>query len=472
MSRPAWVPDVSGAAGPVYLAIADALAADVARGRLRPGTRLPPQRDLAEALGVNLTTVTRALAEARRRGLIDATVGRGTFVAAPPRGRPWGRVLTAADAPDGFVDLTFNVPPPIADPDLGAALADVLSGLGRSPEACRAFLPYVPTAGTPADREAGAAWISLRGWTPDPARVLVCTGAQQGVAAALGALCGPRDVVLCEDLTYPGIRTLAETLNLRLVGVETDGEGIVPDAFARAVRKHRPRALFCSPTLQNPTASVLPLARREAIADIVRAHGVTIVEDDAYGFLPADAPPAFAQVAPDVTAYVAGFSKAVAPGLRVGYLVAPDRAWWERFEVASRSLTFMGPPLMAAVAGTWVRDGTAERALRAVRAELAARNALVAEALDGVAFEGHPTSPHLWLPLPPDRPDEAFTAAARRAGVGVVGGHAFRPEGDAPVRQGVRVCIGTPESRDDVRRGVETLVRLMEGRDPRAAALI
>jgi DNA-binding transcriptional MocR family regulator len=453
------VPEVTGAAGPLYLAIADALATDVARGRLRPGTRLPPQRELAEALGVNLTTVTRGLAEARRRGLVEATVGRGTFVAVPPRGRPWGHL--PGEEARGFVDLTFNVPPEVGEPDLGRALAETLAALARSPGACGDLLPYAPTPGRPADREAGAEWIARRGWRPDPSRLLVCVGAQHALAVALAALCGPRDVVLCEDLTYPGTRTLAATLHLRLEGVATDAEGIVPEAFEAAVRRHRPRALFCCPTLQNPTASILPTARREAIVAIARAHGVTVVEDDAYGYLPAETPPCFAALAPDVTVHVAGFSKSVAPGLRVGYLVAPDRASFDRFDGALRSTAWMTPPLMAGVAAAWVGDGTAEASRVAVRRALEERWEVAAAALAGLPFEGHPASPHLWVPLPAERPDDAFAAAARRHGVGVVAGHAFRAPGDAPARNGVRVCLGAPPSGDDLRRGLEVLAGLV-----------
>ncbi|MFC7543075.1 aminotransferase class I/II-fold pyridoxal phosphate-dependent enzyme [Siccirubricoccus deserti] len=128
----------------------------------------------------------------------------------------------------------------------------------------------------------------------EPARVLVCPGAQPALLAVLGTLVARGDVVLTDAFTYPGIRTATAQLGIRLAGVAADAEGMSPDAVEAACRATGAKALYCIPTIQNPTTVTMPLARRRAIAEVARRHGLRIVEDDAYGLLPAAPLPAIA----------------------------------------------------------------------------------------------------------------------------------------------------------------------------------
>ncbi|MBX6321736.1 MAG: PLP-dependent aminotransferase family protein, partial [Rhodospirillaceae bacterium] len=282
-----WVPQLSGRSGPRYVAIAEALAEDVRGGRLRPGDRLPTHRELAYRLGVTVGTVTRAYAEAERRGLVRGEVGRGTYVLGPPAAMPWqaARGRTEA-APPASIDLSTNIAWP------GDAEADLARTLARLAEGDLAgLLGYQPAGALPAHRAAAAAWIALeRGMPVAPEQVLVTGGGQQAMAVALTALARPGDLVLTEQLTYPGMRVLANRLHLRLQGVAMDEDGLIPEAFAAACRAGAPRVLYCMPSVQNPTGALMPEARRRAIAEIALDHDVAIVEDDVYGFLAPDGP--------------------------------------------------------------------------------------------------------------------------------------------------------------------------------------
>ena len=153
-----WAPDLSRHDGPRYLAIADALAADIESGRLEPGARLPTHRDLADRLGVTVGTVSRAYEEADRRGLIRGEVGRGTFVRPPVGGE------LRHDRPDGVggaaIDLSLNFPiPDIDDRRLGATLVSMAGRRGLS-----SLLEYQPHAGALRHRAAGAAWLARSGF--------------------------------------------------------------------------------------------------------------------------------------------------------------------------------------------------------------------------------------------------------------------------------------------------------------------
>lgn len=467
-----WRPRLEGGTGPAYLRIVGALAADIESGRLPEGTRLPPQRELSEALGLNLSTITRALSEARRRGLVTAVIGRGTFVAdLRDRAGEWGRAGRAGGAGDAFLDLSFNAPPEPAGVDLGRLLAAQLAAMGRSPERCRGLTSYHTPAGSMDDREAACGWLAARAIPADPARLLVCAGAQHALYVALAAVTSPGDVVLCEDLTYPGFLNLARMLRLRLVGVRSDEEGLDPDAFRAAVERHEPRLAFCSPTIQNPTTSVLSRERRDAISSTALERGLLLLEDDAYGPLVEGAPPSLASFAAGRTLHVSGLSKTLAPGLRVGYLVVPDAATFDRCESVLQATMWMVPPLMAAIASTWLRDGTAGQVLRGIRAELEVRNRIVREQLEGLRYGSHPASSHVWLGLGEEREEGVYAARARERGVGIVAGTAFRAPG-AGGKAGLRVCLGPARSEAALRHAFAVLGGLLRGTDAASVRLI
>ncbi|MFC7739142.1 PLP-dependent aminotransferase family protein [Roseomonas sp. GCM10028921] len=461
----AWVPQIKGEQGPIYLAIADAVGAALARGELRPGERLPTHRALAKALGVDLTTVTRAYAEARRRGLLDARVGRGTFVrsAAPP---PSPQATS-----DEFVDLGMNLPPLPEEPSFQDLLQRGLSRLlgGQEP---RRVLSYRSGAGTVDERAAGALWLRPVLGEVDPGRLLVCPGAQPALFAALGVLVGPGDTVLTDELTYPGLKAVAEQLGLRLAGVAADDEGMLPEAVEAACREMRPKALCCIPTIQNPTTVTMPPERRQALAATAQRLGLRIVEDDAYGLLPSHPLPAIASFAPEITYYISTMSKVLSPALRMAYLVAPGGAGVERLGAMLRASVLMASPLLTGMITEWMRDGTAGTVVSAIRKESAARQRLARKLLPRALFNAHPEGLHLWLRLPSRWNRLDFTSHLRRqGGLGVVPSDAFSLVAPAP--DAVRVSLGAAANRDDLRRALTSLAAALDRHDmPHLATVV
>jgi DNA-binding transcriptional MocR family regulator len=459
-STAAWTPVDLAEDRPKYLAMADALSRDVAAGRLKPGDRLPTHRALARALGVHVMTVSRGYGEAARRGLVEGTVGRGTFV----RGQA-SAVPAALRAGDGerLVDFNFNVP--LVDPlllDAGPVLDELARDSARVPLATG----YL-TRGLPEHRAAGAAWMARSGAAVDVDRVLVCGGAQQAMTLALSLLVEPGEVVLADEVTYPGLKTLTDLLRVRLVGVAGDAEGMLPDALAAAAMRNRSRVVFTLPNVHNPTGVVLGAARRAELVEVARRHGLSFVEDDTYGFLLDDAPPPLAALAPERTWFVASTSKAIAPGLRIGYLAVPDEgagtaARLDRVEGAVTAVGWMAAPLMGEIATRWIDGGAADRIVAAKRREIALRRGLVDRLLGPDATASHPASCHVWLPLPtPWRPAD-LAAAARERGVALAPAEVFVAE-RARVPRAVRVCIGTPTTRGECERGLGVLVGLLAG---------
>jgi DNA-binding transcriptional MocR family regulator len=443
-----WTPNLASSNRPRYLAIADLIAADMRDGRLSPGDRLPPQRKLANRLNVDFTTVARGYVEAQKRGLIESRVGQGTFVRAPEK-------AAAAARPSGprrgeIVDLSMNLPP---EPDEPALIERMQAGLAEIGRDLVALLRYQGFGGSPADKDAASAWLGRRALVPSQDRVFITPGAHPALLGIFGILGKAGDVFLCEAITYPGARSIAAQLGLRLVGLPMDEEGVDPAAFADACARLKPKGLYLNPTLQNPTTLTVPERRRAELAAVSRRWRVPIIEDDAYGFIPIHGPAPFAAIAPDITWHVAGLAKCIGAGVRAAYVVAPDvRAGW-LFAAAVRAATVMASPLTVALATRWIEDGTADAILRFIRTETAARQVLATELLPPGSFKADPLSFNVWAQLPAGWTRSAFLGHMRATGIGIVASDAFAVGENPP--EAVRICLGGPTTRPVLRRALE-----------------
>ncbi len=458
-----WVPDLSHRRGPRYVAIADALAEAVEKGILPPGTRLPPQRELAYGIGVNLTTVTRAYALARERGLLEGEVGRGTYVrSTPARGpTPW------PDERDdgGVIDLSPNYPCRVID---DAMMAGAFERLSRQSGVSR-WMRYQAHSAHPSHQRAGAEWLGRLGVVTRPDDVLITSGALHGSFIALMAVARPGDLVLAEDLTSPAIKGAAAVLGVRLKGVSMDHEGIIPEALEAVLERDNVRGLILVPNLHNPTTAVLPSARRSAIAKLCERFDLTVIEDDVFGPLLPERPPPLAALCPDRTFYATSLSKAVAPGLRIGYLVAPA-ARRPAVMSALRITTWMASPMMAELARHWIEDGTADALVERQRRETGSRQRLISEILPDADLWAHPAGLNAWLRLPrPWRAGE-FCFELLKRGVSVTPSESFAVDpGQAP--QAVRLCLGAVET-PALRRGLEIVAGLLQAATPPSHGLL
>lgn len=448
-----WTPELAPGGKPRYLQIADAIEADIRRGSLKAGDRLPPQRKLAERLGIDFTTVSRAYAEAQARSLTESHVGRGTFV----RGR--AHAVEAAD-PRRLrdEDLSMNMPPDVVDPDL---LAHMREGLESVSANMVSLLRYQSTTGGEQDKIAASTWLSKRGLVPRLERIAITPGAHATMTAILSSIARQGDVVLCERITYPGLRAIASQLGLRLVGVEMDGSGVIPQRLEAAIREHAPVALYLNPTLHNPTTLTMPEARRLEIAELVTHHRLPLIEDDAYGFIPQSAPAPFAALAPAQVWHIGGLSKCIGAGLRLAYTVAPDPRSGFALAQALRAISVMPSPLCMALATRWIEDGTADRIRHFVRSESAARQEIAAAVLGGFEFTAQSNAFNIWLKLPEGASRAELMGRMAGRHIGLMPADAFTVSGEPGER--LRICLGGAISRDELQAGLLFLANTLSG---------
>lgn len=441
-----WLRRVRRDAGrPIYLALLDALEGAIREGELQSGDQLPPQRAVADQLGVDFTTVTRAYGAARERGLVEGAVGRGTFVR---RG--------AVEDEAGLIDLSMNLPPPPQGVSLAALLRETTAAiLDRTDVAT--LMAYHAGPGAPGQRAAGAAWLEPGLGVVEPERIVVCPGAQSALVAILTTIARPGACIVVEPLTYPGLIGLAQRLRLRLVACPVDDQGFLPEALTELCAQQGPVTVYLTPTTRNPVATTMGLQRRREVARIVSDSDAWLIEDDPYSRL-LDAPlPALASLIPDRAFHVATLSKTLSPGLRVAFLAVPSGAMAGQIADALHATSLMGSPLTTAVAVRWIRDGVAERILAGVRAEARVRRAIAAELLP--TARGEVEGVHVWLDLPAGWDSSRIRALATARGLSLVTAKAFATTPDHP--HGLRISLGAAPKATVLREALGNVAALL-----------
>ncbi len=425
LQRSNWQPRIGDGPGLLHERLAAAVADDIIAQVICGGARLPAHRDLAYRLKIGVGSVTKAYALLGRQGLVRSDKGRATFAVGVPQSR------------SELTDLSVNVPPRIADRLLAATMYELAERIDGD-----TFGLNPPLEGEYAHRATIAAWLSGARLKTSADELILCSGARHALAVALRTACEPDGLVLTEDLPFPEATHICRAANLRLEGITMDPEGMDPHALERKLKLARPRrggcAVYVTPTAQNPTGCCMSIARRTAIAEICRAADALIIEDDVYAIFGEPGLPTIRELAPERTLYVGGLSKTFTPGLRIGFLICPER-------LRSTALTIMTSigsavaPLSCLIVDRWFANGGATHLSTRVRAEAGRRVKLAAEVLDLKSPTPNPAL-HVFLFL---SPAAALATAKQALALGVRVTHPATTLQSGAIR-GIRLCLGAP----------------------------
>ncbi|HYI29558.1 MAG TPA: PLP-dependent aminotransferase family protein [Bradyrhizobium sp.] len=417
-----------------YAKLADAVAAEIASGALKPGDRLPPQRTFAYERKIATSTASRVYTELLRRGLVVGEVGRGTFISGEAH-----RGVAASTEPRGAkIDLEFNYP---LLPTQSPLIAKSLEGLNR-PEALDIALRQATSTGTQALRKIAADYLARQNkdWSPKPEQMVFTANGRQCIAAALAAVVPTGGRCGVEALTYPFIKGIAARLGVTLVPLAMDEHGVRPDAVQKAHREAHLSAIYIQPVIQNPLGITMPAARRVDLLRVVEKLDLVVIEDAVYAFL--DDEPPLAALAPDRCVVLDSLSKKVAPGLSLGFVVPPLRLR-ENVMASVRSGGWTAAGFAFAAAQQLMGDGTAAELARLKRIDAQQRQKIAAACLAGHEVQTNSKSYHLWLTLPPHWRSQTFVAAAARRDIALTPSTTFAASpGHAP--NAVRLALAAP----------------------------
>ncbi|MGY5452422.1 aminotransferase-like domain-containing protein [Agarivorans sp. MS3-6] len=410
----------------------------VASSSLLPGEKLPPQRHLAEWLEVTVGTISRAYTQAEQQGLIESRTGSGSYVKKmPDYQQQWGSLKGDNQNIGLWQNTAFTQA-------RAQHLSQLLQGYSQAGEQLDDLLDNDFSQNIISQRQAMCSWTNQQGFHFKPEQLFFSYGAQHGLHLCLIAMDLVGERVLCESLCYPGLITLAKQLKIELKGLKLDQQGICPIDLLHHIEKFHPKALYLTPTLQNPTTAIMSEQRRLEIIEICQQHQVIIIEDDVCGLLPDQRPRSMVEIAPEQVIYLNSFSKGAFKGLRFAYLHAPKHLN-DALNSAIRGSVWNISPLLVDIAIQWIQAGHADQALIEQRRRVNQRAQLLHHHMAGLDYTYQPDGLHCWLKLPSGWRCAQFVEAARQQGVEVASAEHFVVDNQASPNA-VRLSLGQAES--------------------------
>lgn len=462
-----WAPDLTQFPGPKYLALSRALRDAIRCGDLPENSQLPTVRDLAWRLQLTPGTVARAYQLATQEGLLAATVGRGTFVAAQsPRLGPT-QPLYAERVSGGSTGIVDFRAPQVPETGQAEAFSRALTTMAQATG--QGWLDYTSQSGEAPLRAEIIRWMSDRILGPaGPEDVVLTHGGQNAIHLILDCcLRGERPTVLIEELAYPGFRYAARAARAEVIAVEIDEDGVIPEALEAACRRHGVQLLCLTTEAQNPTARRMPVHRRQAIAEIARRYDLQVIEDDCYSVASSDLP-SIRALAPERTWMIGSVSKTLSAALRFGYVICPAGMGEAGRLTAQHGFFALSQPVHALCLDLF-RSGAAEEIRQRAQKELSERLQLVVNQLGAFDLAWQAGMPFAWLRLPQGWRASTFTRMAEDEGVLVRPADQYAMvHGRAP--NAVRLAIVGNIPRTQLEAGAAALARLLP-RPPRDMAV-
>lgn len=447
-----WKPSLSGAVGAKYKALAKMLEEDIKSGVLKAGTKLPPQRELADFLDVNLSTISKAYKLCTQKGLLSASVGNGTYVSSDAAADP---VLLCENADPHIIEMGAIVPFVAS----GSRVKLYTEALMKKPDALKLFSYGVPE-GTKRQREAGVTWLKKSGFSTDSEHIVLAAGGQNAITAALGAFFEHDDKIGTDPLTYPGIKTAAKLFGIQLLPVHSRDNEMTAEGIVYALQNENIKGLYVIPDYQNPTAHIMSLEARRTIARLAAERNMLVIEDGINNLLEEKPMPPIASFAPENIVYISSLSKTVSPGLRTAYIHVPNKLR-SKLVTALYSMNISISPLLATVSAALIEDGATDEIIAERQKGIRERNLIVNKIMDGYVTPSEPTAPLRYIRLPEHFTGKSFEICARQAGVEVYGAERFSV-GNKPAEKAVRISVTTPPTAEVLTEGLMRLKALLQ----------
>ncbi len=450
-----WKPKLSGASGPIYKVLAGMLEEDIKSGELLPGTKLPPQRELADYLDINLSTISRAFKLCEQKGLICATIGNGTYVTSDA-----GTNHILGPTPEHLQMIEMGAILPHSMPN--RTLTDYIQKLLSEPESEKLF-QYGTPGGSTWQRETAVKWIGKTGYQIAPEQVIFSAGGQNALAAVLASLFKAGDKIGTDPLTYPGIKTTAKMLGIQLVPIEWKGNEITQEGLLNAIKNDKIKGLYLIPDFHNPTTHVMSLKTRKMIAEIAKQQSVIVIEDAINSLLQERILPPVAAFAPEQTIYIISLSKIISPGLRLAYVAAPE-VYYKDIYTGIYNMNISISPFVLELAARLIHTGLADKIAGERRQYTLEQNRVVAANLGNYEIYGEEECPFRWVILPEAFTGKSFEICARNEGVQVYSGERFLV-GNSADRRAVRISVTAARNPAEFEEGIRILKRILESED-------
>lgn len=466
---------------PLYIQIADQIATAICSGFLKAGSRLPAERKLAAQLGVNRSTIINTYGELEARGYVTSHVGQGTTITDSTSQQrveafPWHELLSGQGEGllnpysqamsellyrrDDFILMDSGIAAPELYPtqELADICREILLKEGAQ------ILQHNSAQGLLSLRESLADLMTKREIKVSPEEIVTINGSQQGMDLIARILLEPGDCIIIEQPCYLGAIDIYRAYGTKLIAIPTDHEGMIVERLEKLLSRVRPKLIYTNPTYQNPSGCSMSMVRRRRLLELASRYQVPIVEDDPYGLLNYGAPglpPLKALDTAGIVIYLGTMSKILSPGIRVGWMAAPDGLI--NLVIAAKQLIDLhNNNLVQRMVDLFYRRGLLDRHLTAIKNNYRLKRDAMLGALGEYAPEGmswnHPEGGFfVWATLPPNVPALRLLQEAITNKITFVAGPAFYSSIEGQNKLRLNFTFSSPDS---IRQGIQTLCRL------------
>ena len=444
-----WYPKSINTNQALYKAIADAMEKDIHQGILNAGDKLPPQRKLADLIGVNLTTITRAYQEASNRNLIETRKGDGTYVRNIHAGT-LNRITNAPLLELGLVNPGTSDLQPIMD-----ALKKI-----SSESAHLDIFGYVESQGLKRHRETAAKWFVQYGFRNVLSdQIVITSGAMNAINCVLSSLFQKDDIIATDSLTFAGFIHSAKMHGIHLIPIDSDHEGMCPEKLEQVCNTHKIKGIYLMPNMQNPTAKNMTDVRKRLLSEVIEKHNLLLIEDDIFAFTNLESNTALASLIPNQSIYICGISKLLYPGLRIAFVKVPDR-FLNDFIDALVHTVWMASPISSEILNLLISQGDIHRVSASMRSTISKRQSLARMYLKPYVLSDNLESMYLWLQLPANWECDVFERFALRQGVNVFSASKFFV-GNVKPPNAIRIALTTEQDEARFEEGLSRIANLL-----------
>jgi len=450
-----WKPNLSGKEPPLYKALAKLLEEDIKKGTLKPGDMLPPQRELADYLDINLSTVSRAFKLCEQRGMISATIGKGTYISSDVH------VNSRMLSPTKTSEL-IEMGPTYPTYSQNEYVIKFIKKMLNQPNASN-FLQYVSPSGSLSQKLSAVKWLKKANLNTTEEHVILAYGGQNALCAILSSLFQAGDRIGTDPLIYSGMKTLAKMLGIQLVPIQQEDHEMSPLALRNYCKNQELKGIYLIPDYQNPTTHSMSFDTRKEIANIAKEYNLIIIEDAINSILSENNSVPVAMLAPEQTIYISSTSKALCAGLRIAFIVAPSSCQ-STLEVALYNIDLVISPFNAEIIRAIIDSSMADKIVKERKEMAITRNKLADSILNDYQLLGDKYCYFRWLLLPEGWTGKTFEACAKNAGVQVYCAERFAV-GNSLVPAAVRIAITAPKDLAELENGLYILKSILKQAD-------
>jgi DNA-binding transcriptional MocR family regulator len=450
-----WKPSITNRKGPLYKVLSDLLEEDIKNGVLKPGDKLPPQRELADFLDVNLSTISRTFKFCEQKGLISGEIGRGTYISSDVN---VNSTLLNPSNINNLIEMGATYPPYEQNKDIIKFIENML-GQPNSDK----FLEYSSPCGTFAQRSSGVKWLKKLSLDVTEENILLASGGQNALCAVLSSLFQPGDRIGTDPLSYSGLKTLAKMLGIQLVPIMQEMNEMSPISLKNYCRNNELKGIYLIPDHHNPTTHSLSLKTRKEIVHVAKEYNLIIIEDGINSMLSENHIIPIAALAPEQTIYISSISKVLCAGLRVSFIASP-LIYKKTLESALYNINMMVSPFNAEIVRQLINSPLSDKIIIERRNLILERSNLTNAILNDFYILGDKYCNFRWLILPEGWNGKIFETCAKNAGVQVYCAERFAI-GNASVPAAVRISITAPKDLAELERGLNIIKSILQHDD-------